>query len=66
MLVVSEPLGFVMFLVDAIGDYIVEACSSIGLVTVFLLRKMFHCICPALSKRTLSIGILLDNLRPNN
>ena len=38
--------SFVMFVVNAIGDYSVELCSSIGLVTALYVENNVSCLCP--------------------
>ena len=38
--------NFMMFVVDAIGDHIMEAYSSIVLLELYILRVMSPCACP--------------------
>ena len=55
--------SLVMFVVDAIGDNIVEAYSNIGLVmALYVKSNVSLCLTQLFEERTLSIGILLDAL----
>ena len=49
----SSDVFVVMFVVDAIGDHIVEAYSSISLVTAWYVISNVSCVCPTWSKRRL-------------
>ena len=61
--VVCIVCNFVMFVVDAIGDHIVEAYSSIGLATsLYVESNVSLCLPYLVEDRTLNIDIVLDVL----
>ena len=55
--------SFVMFAVDVIGDYIVEAYSSIGLdIALYIERNGLLCFPHLVEEKTLIISKVLDAL----
>ena len=54
--------SFVMFVMDAINDHIVEAYSSIGLVTAMLRATLPFFSLHSVEEMTLRIGIYLEAL----